>query len=471
MKYSDTLFNLSPAVEVAYDLHLVAALLRASRSKEVDVALLSNAQSFNALLKAEPALAVSWNDSIPFDAILQEKVLLAPSSKQSQIDRHLPISSQLALVTDFVRTKGNPWDVGKRMALMVRRGCASDEEYVALMSSLDDGEKDLWQAIVDQKLQDRISSAPDDQLSSGVKSALLQRSGPRMVVPGSGDLLPLLYPYASRLKRSLEKVIKWRDILPARHYVCLVDTLLRLHAFTEVHHLALANIKLFELLRKARQGHRFTEGQLKAEFDNHRLGLVPTGENLLQLARDISMRLESSRTFFGRMQEVEGKMGSLNELAAWCNDIRTGSDKKVIKAMEGFDEDQANGELDRQISKSRSRKNFEEFYRYVISQRITATGTDGQFDQGYWARKIGEHRGARWKITISPVAAMLFAGLAADGFQSCSFRDINDELRNSGLQLDQAAREELYQLLKGLGLAVDSPDGDGGFLVRNPFFA
>ena len=470
MKYSDTLFNISPAVEVAYDLHLVAALLRASYSKEADGKLLANAQFFKALLKDEPAVADHWYDGIPLDTMLDDRVLLAPESKSSRIHRHIPLSAGLALVTDFVRAKGNPWDVGKRMALMVRRGCGSEEEYVTLMNSLDNGTTDLWQAILEQKLHDRIKYASSACIPQVVKSALLERSGPREVDPGEGDLLPVLFPYAGRLKRSLQIIVSWKDILPARHYVCLLDCVLRLHAFTEVHHLVLANIKLFEILRQARQGTQFTEGMLRDAFDHHRLGMVTTGSNLLRIARDMSMQLECCRNFFARLLDVDGKMGSFSALAAWCDDIREGRDEQLISAFDSYDKEQKEGELDRQVSKSTSRRNFEEFFRYVISQRITATGTDGQFDQGYWARKDGEHRGAKWNVTISPVGAMLFAGLAAEGFQSCSFRDINDQLRNAGLLLERTAREELYQLLKGLGLAVDSPDGDGGFLVRNPFF-
>jgi hypothetical protein len=471
MKYNDTLFNISPAVEVAYDLHLVAALMRAIRSSEPDVKLLLHAQAFAALIEKEPDGPDRWNDGIPLDALLFDRALLAPKSKQSQIGRHLPISSQLALVTDYVRTKGNPWDVGKRMALMVRRGCESAEDYINLMNSLDSGSKDLWQAIVDQKLHDRIAFAPDADLAPEAKQALLEPTGPRMVDPGDGDLLPVLFPFASHLNKALRTMVLWKNILPARHYVCLLDTLLRLHAFTEVHHLALVNIKLFDILKKAQQGANFTESKLRNEFDHVGLGMLSTGSNLLDLARGVSMQFECSRIFFGSLHDLDGRMGSLAQLAVWCDDIRNGRDTQVTDAMDRYFKDQASGALDQSLSKSRSRKNFEEFYRYVISQRITATGTDGQFDQGYWARKDGDHRRARWKVTISPVGAMLFAGLAADGFQSCSFRDINDQLRSAGLILDRSTREELYQLLKGLGLAVDSPDGDGGFLVRNPFFA
>jgi hypothetical protein len=98
------------------------------------------------------------------------------------------------------------------------------------------------------------------------------------------------------------------------------------------------------------------------------------------------------------------------------------------------------------------------------------TGRDGQYDQGYWARKQGAHNSAPYKISISPFGSLAFAGLAANSMPTCTFADVKRSLISAGLALGESGQDQLYRSLKGLGTTVDSPDGAGGFLVSNPFY-
>jgi hypothetical protein len=73
-------------------------------------------------------------------------------------------------------------------------------------------------------------------------------------------------------------------------------------------------------------------------------------------------------------------------------------------------------------------------------------------------------------ITVSPVGAALFAGLASGARPGCTFRELSLRLRQHGVVVTQDYQKDLFLTLKSLGLANDNPDGDGGFLVRNPFY-
>jgi hypothetical protein len=50
------------------------------------------------------------------------------------------------------------------------------------------------------------------------------------------------------------------------------------------------------------------------------------------------------------------------------------------------------------------------------------------------------------------------------------FRELSAHLRQHGVVVTQSYQKDLFLTLKSLGLANDNPDGDGGFLVRNPFY-
>jgi hypothetical protein len=115
------------------------------------------------------------------------------------------------------------------------------------------------------------------------------------------------------------------------------------------------------------------------------------------------------------------------------------------------------------------KRNFE-FLNYVIRQRQIKGDSDGQFDQGYWAKKKTRANNAPGVITVSPVGAALFAGLASGARPGCTFRELSTRLRQHGFVVTQGYQKDLFLTLKSLGLANDNPDGDGGFLVRNPFY-
>jgi hypothetical protein len=403
--------------------------------------------------------------------LLGDPALSAPRSKNQREGRHVPVARRLAMVSDFVRAADNLWDVGKRVALMVRRGARDETHYSQLMASLGSGPADIWEQYVDYKLGALIAATPDAIVSAATKEELTPGSTPRApdVAGEDLELSQLLYPYSRQLVEDLETLISWKRILPSRHFACLLDSLLRLHAFTEVHHLAKANVVVLGLLQKARAGTAITPASVRDALDRSAVGRVSAGTDLLRLMQDTSWQLERSRLFFDECR-INTELTSVDSIAVWCEQIRTNRDGDFNDAYARFLARSDSGALDQAVEASSARDSFEEFFRYIVSQRVTTTGTDGQFDQGYWAKKQGAYKSAKWLMCISPVGAMLFAGLAAGASQSCSFRQMDEKFRASGYDLTLHARGELFAVLKGLGLAVDNPDGDGGFLIRNPFY-
>jgi hypothetical protein len=233
----------------------------------------------------------------------------------------------------------------------------------------------------------------------------------------------------------------------------------------------MANSLLLELALTADE-QDYSEAEIRDKFKSlQERSTLSSDADLNEEIENCASLLELARVFFNEFPDsydIESKISSVSSIAAWFSQIRSGDtpfklNKKRFRAS--FD----NGSQARTIKNSPSLKNFKEFLKYVVQQRVVDTGLAGQFDQGYWAQKSGAYRAAPWKMRISPVGSLLFAGLACRGLPSCTFSDISERMKKAGLSVSKTGKGQLHLNLKSLGLTIDSPDGVGGFLVSNPF--
>lgn len=483
MSYEKSIFCISPAVEVAYDLHLSAALMRACVSgASSEAALFRDAREFRSKLSTDSD--DNWKDGFSLHKLMEDKALRAPyTGSQPKSDdeklayaRHIPISVNLALVTDFVRNNEKLWAVGDRMALMVRRGSPSCSEYERVMAALSADAGDCWATFINFKLNELITKADFSSEHGAIKNRLTgtdwkPRDLEGIISAEDKEMSSFLYPYAPDFFWSLDTLIQWKPTLLSSHFVSLLDSLLRLHAFSEVRHLSMANALLLELTLIADE-HDFTEEEIREKFKSlQHDSALSSDANLNEEIENCSSLLERSRLFFNAFDKsygVKDKIASVSAISSWFSQIRSGDDsfklnKKRFRAS--FD----NGTQARKIKNSPALKNFKEFLKYIVQQRVVDTGLAGQFDQGYWAQKAGSYRAAPWKMRISPVGSLLFAGLACRGLPSCTFSEISERMKQAGLSVSKTGKMQLHLNLKSLGLTIDSPDGVGGFLVSNPF--
>ena len=477
MSYEKSPLNISPAVEVAYDLHPAAALYRAATFNELDSALQRRSAEFRKRLYTD-SQPDSWRDKITLLSVFADRSIAAPrnkaqlnrseKSKKSKGDpdwnlRHLAVTPLLASCTNFVRNDDNLWDYPRRMALSVRRGCLNRLEYQEVMAIISSGQKDIFQKFVDAKLQ-----AFDVPAVPGVP-----RDVEQTIAAEDADLSKLLYPYSGVLVSNLRLMCgEWRQNLVSTQFIVLLDSVLRLHAFSEVRHLATANASIFDALLKSQA----TGRSLSREDIVQLLAPHPLHEGLDLLAevRSLAVHLERAKQGWRILGEagcdIASQTHSVDALVSWSEAIASNSDQAFTSGIEIFRQQSLDGELDRNIDKSSSMNNFDEFMKYALQQRPMNTGRDGQYDQGYWARKQGAHNSAPYKISISPFGGLAFAGLAANSMPTCTFADVKQSLMSAGLALGESGQDQLYRSLKGLGTTVDSPDGAGGFLVSNPFY-
>jgi hypothetical protein len=483
MSYKKSIFSISPAVEVAYDLNLSAALFRACVSGgRSEASLFRDASEFRSKLRCDSS--DNWKDGFSLQKIMEDKALRAPytgSQPKSEDQkfayaRHIPISVNLAMVSDFVRNNDKLWAVGDRMALMVRRGAPSQVEYERVMAEIASDAGDCWASFINFKMNELILKSEFSPDLGDIKDRLVGKEGKpkdfeRVIAAEDHEMRSYLYPSASELFESLDVLIGWRRTLLSSHFVSLLDSLLRLHAFSEVRHLSMANSLLLELALVADE-QDFTESDIRNKFISlQKESALSSDADLNEEIENCASLLELSRLFFNQFKDsydVGKKISSVSSIAKWFLQIRAG-DSSYSLCKKRFRASFDNGSQAREIKNSPALKNFKEFLKYIVQQRVVDTGLAGQFDQGYWAQKIGAYRAAKWKMRISPVGSLLFAGLACRGLPSCTFSDISERMKYAGLAVSNTGKGQLQLNLKSLGLTIDSPDGVGGFLVSNPF--
>ena len=295
MSYEKSPLNISPAVEVAYDLHPAAALYRAATCDELDSSLQRSSVEFRKRLYTDNQ-PDSWKDKFTLLSVFVDRSIAAPRNKaqlnrseKSKGDpdwnlRHLAVTPLLASCTNFVRNNDNLWDYPRRMALSVRRGCRDLAEYQEVMAIISSGQKDIFQHFIDAKLQ-----AFDVPAVPGVP-----RDVEQTIAAEDADLSKLLYPYSGVLVSNLRLMCgEWRKNLVSTQFIVLLDSVLRLHAFSEVRHLAMANAAIFDALLKSQA----TGRSLSREDIIQLLAPHPLHEGLDLLAevRSLAVRLERAK--------------------------------------------------------------------------------------------------------------------------------------------------------------------------------
>ena len=109
--------------------------------------------------------------------------------------------------------------------------------------------------------------------------------------------------------------------------------------------------------------------------------------------------------------------------------------------------------------------------RYGLGQRSAKSEASRHFDQGYWCRKSGPARSQSWHFDISPVGIFLMVHLITAGKEMATAADLKQKLGDYGIAVSIAeiSRGAIGSSLRQLGLVTDSPDAEGGMVLRSPF--
>lgn len=496
MSFDNSPFYIFPQVEATYDLNLSAAFMRASCVSQREAVSMDMARRFHQSLARDKA--ASWRDGVTLAELMADRALKAPSTQK--VLRHVAVTPAVAMTSSFVANREGIWNVTTRMAQLARRSSTDNADYESLMAGFRESSKDVWSVLVDTKMKvyrEELGEFreyskpnkdgtvphvdPDSAINGETKASLVPAQA--CFPEGQLDLgklgtdkalltrlMPLSYSMeagVSLVSENLKLLLSWRHHIAPQHFSALLDSYLRLVSFSEVLRLVNSTHELAIALRDAAEGRAVDVSML---FVKNRYE-VETGDNLktyvdrpsLAYARDAFLLKSFGKALAERRLpfDLRSISGIDNLLAALRRDRSLKAlFVQCLRALEAMENSAFSND---------KKRNFE-FLNYVIRQRQIKGDSDGQFDQGYWAKKKTRASNAPGIITVSPVGAALFAGLASGARPGCTFRELSMRLRQHGIVVTQGYQKDLFLTLKSLGLANDNPDGDGGFLVRNPFY-
>ena len=93
------------------------------------------------------------------------------------------------------------------------------------------------------------------------------------------------------------------------------------------------------------------------------------------------------------------------------------------------------------------------------------------YDQGYFVKRKGG-KNSVWISGFGPVAAMaLVHSCTFNRSGTCNIADLRNHLSEYGfaISVSDLVEGETGSLLRNLGLVLDSPDAEGGMILKPPF--
>lgn len=115
--------------------------------------------------------------------------------------------------------------------------------------------------------------------------------------------------------------------------------------------------------------------------------------------------------------------------------------------------------------------NISEFLRHVLGQRQTHEPGMDSYDQGYYLGKKGIHKAAPWVVSLGPVSVLTMVHCCTHGARGPrTVEDFCRHLAHYGIELraQDVPHIDIGQTLRNLGLVLDSPDAEGGMVLRSP---
>ena len=481
--YDDSFLHMRPSVEMASGEVLLASTYRAVGSNQKMEGKVPAAG--RALLKqiekgVRPKNAPEGTGLQPDDwkTVLQDTLRSPKQPNQSarQFLQISPLVPDAALYCLSARLTGNPWTPGDLIKKLILLGSGSLSDAQNLWDTLFlalnvDSQDDVWARFLDREFRSWRTSEHTDFFE---QASELGRDEQIENWQESVTLSP-----ARQFCSDLKAIISLKSQLTRRQWITLLESIIRLGTATHTMWLAAQNKLVSDLFYSA----LFNEPLEELVDSAYRV------RPFLKIDQYVSSQLKSSAVDsekarlkvnlllfyltkkFGD-QFTRGALSNLDSVNVFARKLPDALTSQERAALMGDLQDLLELDTRRFQCKTGRAKNIHEFLQHSLQQRRTSEAGLEPYDQGYFLRKRGTHRSARWEVALGPVSviALVFC-CTCQSSGSANMDDLLEHLGRYGIELGPDDRESssLVTTLRALGLVLDSPDAEGGMALVPPF--
>jgi hypothetical protein len=386
-----------------------------------------------------------------------------------------PLVPQFCYVSNAARFSGNPWNLGAFLKGMLAAGSGSEvelkETWKWLFEKISVNEEDdVWTRVIGGKIYPFSNGGLFDWSYRDIDTSDL-----RPFLGGAGLLLHKLSPAVDFVK-NLRKIGELKSKLTRRQWISILESYIRISMIGYVTWVIDMNINLLNLL--------WDDGAIPGSGDNFAKSLADRKSWMMLDSpselyfKDACGRYAHARLLVNLVAHMLFEKGvalpdtwnDIDKLRNWIISAKLAMDDEfrkqaTLKMLEI--ERKAPG---LRHSKRGFTKNMLEFMRHCIGQKTTADFAERTFDQGYWSCKVGAYRNSPWIFKLGPVAVLALASVSMQGEKGTA-SDVEKTLRSLGFMAnaDKLLQGSLGKSLHDLGLTSDSPDGERGVIINNPF--
>jgi hypothetical protein len=443
----------------------------------------ANGRAFQKRLeRGNPRNAKESTSGIPNEA--WKRIILgtlrSPKQPNQAAKRFLqisPVVPDAALYSLSARLSTNSWNPGELVSKVILFGssdlASASQIWKRLFHALDVTEKDdIWARFLNTEFRSWRSEdqkecwSPPSSLNQDKVVEIWHRT--RITIP------------ATQFVRDLDCILTLKNRLTRRQWTSVLEAILRLGTAAHILWICRANAIFSKALWSVIQGDSAPEintfrNSLGTRDSFWRFGQVATGAindlatNFLKSRAALNLFLYLVKDSYPEISKCLQTPDCFVAFLAWVSENR--KDPSLIQFRTLFEE--LLEDEQRAISgKKGIASNVREFIRHVLGQRQTAEPCLDNYDQGYFLGKRGTHRSAPWVVSLGPVAVL--AIVHACTHEAKTPRTIDDlccHLARYGLEVrpQDVPESRLGTTLRNLGLVLDSPDAEGGMVVKNPF--
>ncbi|MBX3316393.1 MAG: hypothetical protein KF902_05960 [Phycisphaeraceae bacterium] len=484
--YAESFLHVRPAPEYASGEVVLASLVRNvgfGPTLEGQVPR-NGTELLRRVLKGKPTstpllAADTWHSVL-------ESSLKSPKQPNQSAKRFLqlcPLVPDCALYSSSARLTANSWNPGEMVKRIVAFGAADQAAATR-----------TWQRLFESL---SVTKEDDDPWAVGLQSEFEAWRGkdahwslqPLQAQPlidswraGGGD------SSARRFVEDLDYVLDLKQSLTRRQWVSMLESLLRLACATHVLWLCRANHLTYRLLIGALQGTAPpSEPEMRALLGMRSQGFWRYGQFAAETIEEIARGYLQARVGLNVLLHVADEVGceisKPGEHALASPDAIRHAATRLFDRRSTFPLEKVRSTVQEIVDgnprifavKKGVGSNIKEFLRHCLGQRQTAEEGMKSYDQGYWLRKNGYHSAAKWIVSAGPVAVLLLVHCCARRtLGPATTDDLCRHLGEYGITLkpdDVTGAADLGPTLRRMGLVTDSPDAEGGMLIRNPFRA